>query len=263
MGATDIYNFVKVSETIDSPKAAYRDLHERALHECGHGGYTGSWAEVPGVVASPLQRGRKLLVSEARRVADDAMRSPDGPGKWEVGHYLVASDPIPGSKRSFTVKLDEQAREACEVRGANGLSAGWVGNIRELESRLGLRDGEQIVSVEVGPTVARQAVKVRATAGKVETRYFVVRNGTSDFGWEHGYATQSEARAAMEAWLRTDPASNVQSRAEVVALRRRAGGAGLVTGERSTTSSTTTLEVTVARPGGTIAGWLLFAVASS
>lgn len=255
MGANYIHEFVSTDQAA-FPNEACRMLHARDRDKHGNGSYTGSWAEVPGVVRAPGIK-RPMILSEAYRAVQVAFGGAGGPRKWEVGHFLDVFEPETSSERKVAVRLDDAARRACGVR-----SAGF--DLGELARRVPLHNGEQIVSVEVGPTASKRTVKVAAGAGRVETRYFVVRNGELDPTWDTGHASQAEARAALDAWLRASDHRHPDAdrSGEVVAIRRRADGTGLVTGENRITRSTTPVTVTVARPGSHLAGWLLYAVAS-
>lgn len=268
MGAESIIEYVPKTEHITSAQDAYDALHERDLYEHGHGGYTGSWAEVPGIVPATVSRGQHLLLEEAMRVANESWYGNDGPQKWESGFWLPVYSRLPKSERTVQLTLNEEdctaaQVTACFVGGAQRL---YVGNARHLAKAANLRPGEQVVSYKVDAVPVRRKATVRTTSGPVETRYFVLwADGSlgAALRWERGYATQAEARAALSAAFAGTAHKQAPTRGEVIAVRRRANGEALVTAEMSPVPPRAKANLTVAIPGEELAGWVLYAVASS
>ena len=253
MGANSISEYISKTEQIRTAGDAFDYLHSRDLHDCGHGGYTGSWAEVPGIQRAP---GIPAMMREqARIVADKAFDSDGGPRKWEAGHWIPVVAAEPGSERNVEVVLSEAQR----------LEAGAERGVRDLETLgrlLGRRDGEQFAALEIGPTSVRREVEAHSVPGRTETRYFVSFGGRLDLRWEAGFATASQARKALLATLEAATARTKDLAGEIIAVRRRENGDPLIAGTARVTSSATPIKATFAVPSAEIVGWMLYAVAS-
>lgn len=254
MGATYIQELVsKIGHEIgscatieaDTPRDAYTQLHRRDGAAYGCGGYTGSWAEVPGVVAAPSGA---LNRAEALRYADSRI---DGNHvvKWENGEYVPVYG-VAGS-RTVTVEVDEEHRKM------------YNAHLRDLEcdarinALAGLKPGEYVAKITAGQPVEKRKVSVTATKGTTEARYFVIDADRPSFPERNnGYASQAEARAAMAVILKSYRANpsvlsmsteTKESHLEVVAMTRRVTGEALVVGTNTVAESKTKLTFTVER----------------
>ncbi|MHB1772073.1 MAG: hypothetical protein ACYCST_10070 [Acidimicrobiales bacterium] len=246
MGSCFIDEFVEMSAKVPSPFAAYEYLHARDLHDHGHGGYTGSWAEVPGLVRAAIA---PFDLPAARAYAYD--RDVSGAvRKWETGEFVSVSADDPSTERAVTVSVHEDVRRAVE-------QADWL----SLTALVDLLPGEHIAAVtpETANTTRRHKVTVSVPQGKVVTRFFVIAKDGRLPTWDSGYATQSAARLELAVYLTRHWAPHS---AEVVAIRRRENGEPLVKGTSEVTSKTT-LTVTIKTRTDDIAGWYCYAVASS
>lgn len=260
MGAVAINEFVSIEKASDAAEA-WRILHDRDLVKYGNRGYTGSWAEVPGVVNRP-STSKPMLLEEAGRYARTPLRNETGPAKWDAAHYVPVY--APGRSRSFKVVLDDEQRRQCVRPGWDGSHTVILEHLVDIVDGK-LRDGEQVVSAEAGTPTSKVSVKMSSPSGTVETRFFVLYSDSpGDFTWERGYRSQAEARKALDTRLKgyNPERTNVSDLSgEIVAVRRRENGQPLVTGTRKV-SQKVPVTVTVASVSDRLIGWYLYAVAS-
>src|SRR5690606_36984103 len=98
--------------------------------------------------------------------------------------------------------------------------------------------------------------------GKAVTRYFVVPAGGTMPKWDDGYASMAEARAAIRDGSACPSFSRGDIEVEVIAMTRREGGGGMLTGKRSVKTQTLQCRVQTRRliapatVGTTRAGWI-------
>jgi len=251
MGANEIVEYVACEGNVRTAEDAYVKLHDRDLSEFGSRGYTGSWAEVPGI--DVVRTDGRMIEPEAVRFARRALSDGSGPRKWEVGNAVPVFGVDTSSTRTVRVELDDETRRRVITYGR--------ADVGMLAPLLGLRPAEQVVDVTVGETTARRKVETKATQGTQETRFFVSVNGSVDINWDRGHRTRAKARKALNDLL-LGMQGTAEATGEVFAVSRRAGGAGLVSGSLTVTSSSTPVEVTVAAPTSQQIGWLCYAVAS-
>jgi len=246
MGAYFIDEFVEMSAKVPSPRAAYEYLHARDLRDHGHGGYTGSWAEVPGIVRAaiaPFDLPAAMKYAHNRSISGAVQ-------KWETGEFVSVSADDPSSERTVTVSVNDDVRRAVEQFDWSSLAV-----------LVDLLPGEHIVTAvpEMTSTSRRHKVMVSTPRGEAVTKFFVIAKDGRLPAWDSGYATQSAAYSALAAYLAGHPAPHY---AEVVAIRRRENGEPLVKGASEVTSKTT-LTVTIRTATDDIAGWYCYAMAAS
>ncbi|MCL4414043.1 MAG: hypothetical protein M1522_04730 [Actinobacteria bacterium] len=249
MGSQFISEYVEKNEWITTPRAAFEYLQGRDRYERGHGGYTGSFAEVSGVV--PLVDFEPQTLVAAERIA----KQRDEAGlvlKWEH------AEAIPVCKVTSERKV-QVTRTVAGIADYRAEQAAAIGAVR-------LRPGEHVAAVVVQERQpARRKISVAATKGQAVTRYFVVMDDVFRMPtWSAGYATQSAARAALAEELRSEHSTrSCQDRSgEVVALTRREDGSGLVKGTSARVSQRCRFEVTIQTTTDEVGGWLIYAVAS-
>ena len=249
MGSQFISEYVEKNEWITTPRAAFEYLQGRDRYERGHGGYTGSFAEVNGVV--PLVDFEPQTLAAAERIA----KQRDEAGlvlKWEHAEAIPVRKVASERKVQVTVTMTGDTGYLAE----QAVAAGAVK----------LRLGEHVAAVVVQERQpARRKVSVVATKGQAATRYFVVMDDVFRMPtWSDGFATQAAARAALAEELRSEHTTHsYQDRSgEVVAITRREDGSGLVEGTSVRVSQRCRFEVTIQTTTDEVGGWLIYAVAS-
>ena len=245
MGSYFIAEYVKRSAETPSARAAYENLHSRALHDHGHGGYTGSWAEVPDIVRAPVA---PLDLPAAKAYAYDRYVS-NAVQKWEAGEFVSVLADDPSTERVVTVRVSDGERRAVEQ-----------GDWSSLAALVGLLAGEHIATAtpEATATTPRHRVTVSTPRGEAVTKFFVITDVGRLPAWGSGHPTQSAARLELATYLAGHGAPRY---AEVVAIRRRSSGEPLVKGTSEVTAKTA-LTVTIRSSTDGVAGWYFYAVAS-
>ena len=249
MGSQFISEYVEKNEWITTPRAAFEYLQGRDRYERGHGGYTGSFAEVNGVV--PLVDFEPQTLVAAERIA----KQRDEAGlvlKWEHAEAIPVRKVASERKVQVTVTMTGDTGYLAE----QAVAAGAVK----------LRLGEHVAAVVVQEhQPAKRKVSVASTKGRPVTRYFVVMGNDSRMPpWSDGYATQAAARAALAEELRSERTtqSHQDRSGEVIAIIRREDGSGLVEGTSVRVSQRCRFEVTTQTTTDAVGGWLVYAVAS-
>lgn len=249
MGSTFISEFVPKTTEVADAFATYTHLRDRDLYERGHGGYTGSFAEVPNLYSRPASG--PLTLVEAHSLANERCESGKV-CKWEPAEAIPVRKTV--SERKVTVSV--------VMTGSPSWEATWEAAAAAVK----LRPGEHVAAVRIVDSGApKRKVAVTATKGRAVTRYFVVIDERAP-AWSAGFATQAEARAALADSLRRPafPSSpfGTDRSGEVIAITRREDGAGLVEGSSVVAAQRQKAEVTIQATTGEVGGWLIYAVAS-
>lgn len=250
MGAS---NFDQVVYTTKSMKDAYAEACEEATYMDGHSGSNGTISTTSGVQASPLstapvredevdwealsRRGQRL---KPRGVCEALpIKEVHAPQYREVGVVEVETRML---SALFERGADHGQRRA-EVEKAflrevrKTLKAGEP--LRPLHPTLG-RTANTVTAEDVSlsslrahtviarPEAEAQRASTRTTSGKVETRYFILREGQQEMPrWDDGLPSQAEARARLPKGL-SDPSRASRERFEVVSMSRRVSGEPLL-----------------------------------
>lgn len=244
MGSQFIIEYVEKTGLIATARTAFEYLQGRDRYERGHGGYTGSFAEVNGV--APLVDLEPQTLVAAERIA----KQRDEAGlvlKWEHAEAI----PVRKVTSERRVQVTRTVAGIADYRAEQAAVTGAVK----------LRPGEHVAAVVVQERQpARRKISVTATKGQAVTRYFVVMDDVFRMPtWSDGYATQSTARAALAEEVRSKHTTrSYQDRSgEVVAITRREDGSGLVEGTSARVSQRCRFEVTTQTTTNKVGGWLL------
>jgi len=237
-----------------SAEDAYSELWDEARAEYGHDAYNGSISTTTGVV---VVKSSPLSMADARALADTRF---DNLTKWGPCEAI----PLAVETRERWVSLPGYI-------SVNFVSAA---DLTQDEMRAQIAKAAGVPADEVArwsaeATPVKTIVKTVAPKGPTETRYFVTVGGSSDFGWDFGYPSQAEARAALDVALRHASTSHPAVTGEVVAMTRRASGEPLVTGTATTARYQQSVSVSLRRceTRGTLdvtrrGGWLFYGFAA-
>lgn len=255
MGAS---NFDLIVYGKKSMEEAYKEAYEEALYMDGHEPYNGTISTTNGVRPSPIS---STPVREDQIDYNAVSARLDHLNKWETCEAFPIKEVTP-ARHDYLGVVDVEARmpSALFERSADAgekhaeaqrvflrevrktLKAG--GSIPFVRDYLGrasnalTTDGLDLSALEVDrvavtPEQEVQRTSTRATAGKVETRYFILRENQREMPrWELGYSSQAEARARLPKSLK-DPSRITSESYEVISMSRRASGEGLVAHEVS------------------------------
>lgn len=251
-------NFDQTIYTTKSMQDAYTEACEDAVYMDGHSGDNGTISTTRGVQASPLsstpvredqvdweaisQRRHSL---KKRGVCEALpIKEVQAPQYREVGVIEVEAR-MPSALFERGADHGERRTEAERVflrEARKALKAGVA--LHPLHPALGrtastvTADGVSLSALEVhrvavAPEAESQSTSTRATSGKVETRYFILREDQQTMPrWESGFASQAEARARLPKAL-SDSSRFPRERFEVISMSRRVSGEPLVVHEVS------------------------------
>lgn len=255
MGAS---NFDLIVYGKKSMQDAYQEAYDEALYMDGHDGYNGTISTTEGVWPSPIS---SIPVREDQIDHEAISVRLEYLNKWGHCEALPIREVIP-ARHDYLGVIEVEARMPSalfersadhaerraetqrvflrEVRKA--LKAGnsipfmydFLGRtshaLKAADVDLSALEVDRVVAT---PEKAAQRASTRATAGKVETRYFILREGQQEIPrWESGHSSQAEARAHLPKSLR-DPYRVTNEAYEVISMSRRASGEGLVAHEVS------------------------------
>lgn len=256
MGAS---NFDHAVYTTQSMQEAYQAARAQAVEEYGYDPYNGTISTTNGVIASPLSSTPVRM----DRVDWDAISNRlDHLQKWEncealpikevrhaqfrqvgvvqiearVPSAIFDNDVDQGDRRAEIQKVFlRSVRKALKAGEAlPRLCAAWGQEVAGAVTAEGVDLAAlEVRSLSVTPTEQGQRASTQATNGKVETRYFVLREGQREMPrWEYGLSSQAEARTYLPKTL-THPAQFSSERYEIISMSRRVSGEPLVTHEVS------------------------------
>lgn len=272
-------NAVQLLEQLASPSETldqlFRRVHERESWENGHGGYTGSFAEIPGVVAltqTAMPRPMARLVVEQLLDYQDAPLAPElaarlqrvvRPQKWEAGIAIPVMD---DAKLITKERLVTVTHTLTDLHGEEWRAL--------LAAKLGLDASHtwlQTYKVE-SDTLTSRVATVRAAGPRVVRFGLVAPHRHLGLTLSEALAaidepSEAKALAAGKALLATLDLSDPRYaglKLQVQARVRRDDGLGSLTVEtrKRVTKVRATLQHAKVTTGPTVA-WLLAGVASS
>lgn len=252
-----------------SPEDAFRDAVREALHECGHGGYTGTIAEKGSFTI--IDRTLRSL-SDAFAYAETLSSDPRVDDKWgDAGAIPYIKDQAPAKTRTARVTVTVPGPEVTHQSITEAITAKAPG-----------RAGEKITNVRLAAswreddlpaTEVKWRTDAERTKGEAVTRYYWSDSRGAPLAGSAGFATLAEARKAL-----IDHVAKVTTNTSMLPLRsveygivavvRREDGSDLTRVRRELVSAKVTAEVTYTTPAplptqATPDGWVFFGWASS
>ena len=252
MGAS---NFDETVYTTKSMQDAYREACEEAVYMDGHSGDNGTISTTSGVVASPLSSTpvredqidheaisarlhhlKKRGHCEALPIKEVQPAQHREVGVIEVEarmpSALFENNTDYGERREETQKVFlREVRKAFKAGKAlhplHATKGRTANTVTADEVDVSALDVWQVV---VTPEPREYRTATEATKGRVETRYFVLKEGVREMPrWESGFASQADARAHLP--KKSSDSRFPRERYEVISMSRRVSGEALVTHE--------------------------------
>ena len=252
MGASDLDLTVY---TTKSMQEAYKEAREDAICMDGHSGDNGTISTTSGVVASPLsstpvredqidheaisarlrhlkKRGycEALPVKEVQPAQHRQVGVVEVEARMPSALFENNTDYGERHEEAQRVFLREvrKALKAGEALHLLHATKGWTANtVTADEVDLSALDAWQVV---LNPEPRKYRTSTQATSGRVETRYFILKEGAREMPrWEAGYASQADARAHLP--KKPSDSRFPRERYEVISMSRRVSGEALVTHE--------------------------------
>lgn len=246
-----MHNFETVIWHEGAMDEAYWQANAEATSEYGTDPYNGTISTTDGVQLSPWRSETVPLEDDPALIAFTSERL-DHLQKWDVCEAVRVRESIPARtehlgrvRLNTTLTVEEYAdtdkrhanlkRAAQETIDATVRKAKRTGNPAKVTFQNHLRGVTRECTLDSAIRVSQPQVAevlsarytTRATEGKAETRYFILKRGDVSGQqmpkWEDGHATQAKARAAL-------PKTSITGaeQYEIIGMTRRVGGAPLV-----------------------------------
>jgi hypothetical protein len=251
MGAHDFEYIVRNKGNVSD---AYTHLREEAIQQHGQDPYNGTISTTSGYVMASSDA---MTLAQAR---DFAQKYFNGEvqlprvEKWgDAGAIPLLAESTEVVTRTKKITLD-----------AVEYASFQKGNKDVITSELRILKGYSLVDYKVEDVDATIKVDTKATEGDRETRYFIEGDGMGGPHWENGYASQAEARDAMNALALAKKQSSIYDTRNqkwgTYAITRRSDGTPLVRTRRTTKRAVLTVEYRMEKvdAGRTEDGWYFF-----